>query len=386
MSRSHVYRPTLHGWAILLPVLLLCCISLGTLLSMSMTESGLDTEKAVRQVGYMLAGFAAMFLTLAVHYRRWGEWSYGMFAVLIGVLVLLVIARKVHIPFIPVVRGSARAIKLPFFSIQPAEVMKIVYVLALAYYLRYRKNYRTIGGLVGPFALTLLPTVLILLEPDLGMSVLLLPVLFAMLFVAGARKRHLLPIVFAGLIAVPVMYNFLKPYQKARIEVLLKQNDDDPAWRQGQGYQLFHAKTALGSGGWFGTAFSGPYTRHGFLPDRHNDFIFSIIGHQWGFAGVLVVLMCYVLIVVAGVEIATLTNDPFGRLLAVGLVVTIASQTLVNIGVTIGLMPTTGLTLPFVSFGGSSMLTNFIMIGLLLNIAQRRPILLARKPFQFEEG
>ena len=130
---------------------------------------------------------------------------------------------------------------------------------------------------------------------------------------------------------------------------------------------------------------AGPYLRHRILPDQHNDFIFSSIAHQWGMVGALVVLACYALIVLVGFEIATLTNDPFGRLLAVGLSVMLASQTLVNVGMTMGLTPTTGLNLPFVSSGGSSMLTNFAAVGLLINIAQRRPVVLAPKPFEFSE-
>lgn len=392
MIRTTRYVSTLHGWAVLLPVLTLCLISLVTLGAMGVNEGGRTMEIAMRQVGYILAGIGVMFLVLTIHYRRFGEYSYAMFGVLIGLLLLLVASKKLPIPFVEERRGSNRAFALGPINVQPSELMKFVYVLALAYYLRYRKNYRSLGGLVGPFALTLLPTLLILLQPDLGMSLLLLPVLFAMLFVAGAKKRHLLPIVLAGLASVPLFYMFaLKDYQKTRIQVLLKQDDNDPRWRQAEGYQLYHAKTALGSGEILGTASAdgfaeGPYVKHPFLPDRHNDFIFAIIGHQWGFVGVLAVIACYGLIVLAGIEIASLNDDPFGRLLAVGIVVTLASQALVNIGVTVGLIPTTGLTLPFVSFGGSSMLSNFAAVGLLINVAQRRPIILARKPFEFPEG
>lgn len=391
MIRTTRYVSTLHGWAVLLPVLTLCAIGLMTLGAMGVNEGGRTMEIAVRQVGYILGGIGVMFLVLTVHYRRLGEYSYALFGILIALLMVLIAAKVLPVPFVEERRGSHRAFALGPINVQPSELMKFVYVLALAYYLRYRKNYRSIGGLVGPFALTLLPTLLIVLQPDLGMSVLLLPVLFAMLFVAGAKKRHLLPIVLAGIACVPLLYTFaLKEYQRTRIQVLLRQDDNDPRWRQAEGYQLYHAKTALGSGRMLGTVTAdgltqGPYVKHPFLPDRHNDFIFSMIGHQWGFVGVLAVVACYGLIVLAGIEIAALSDDPFGRLLAVGIVVTLASQALVNIGVTVGLIPTTGLTLPFVSFGGSSMLSNFAAVGLLINVAQRRPVILARKPFEFPE-
>jgi len=391
MRRPGHLNPTLAGWAVLVPVLALCAVGIMSLLSLGSDQGQALGRLAVRQVAYVLAGLALVFLILTTHYQRIGDWSYLLFAVLVALLSILVLARFVPIPLIPKLRGACRWIVLPGFSVQPSEVMKVVYVLALAYYLRYRKNYRNLPGLVGPFALTLLPIVLILLEPDLGMSVLLLPVLFAMLFAAGAKKRHLVPIVMAGLAAVPLLYLFvLADYQKTRIHVVLRQNDDDPRWRMDEGYQLHHSKTALASGRILGTTFgdgwmAGPYLRHRILPDQHNDFIFSIIAHQWGMVGALVVLACYALIVLVGFEIATLTNDPFGRLLAVGLSVMLASQTLVNVGMTMGLTPTTGLNLPFVSSGGSSMLTNFAAVGLLINIAQRRPVVLAPKPFEFSE-
>jgi len=153
---------------------------------------------------------------------------------------------------------------------------------------------------------------------------------------------------------------------------------------------LQHSKIALGSGGLWGETFgegflAGPYVRYRFLPDRHNDFIFSLVGHQWGLAGCLVVLACYAWLVIAGAEIAARTKDPYGRLLAVGMAVMLAWQALVNIGMTMGLMPITGLTLPFVSFGGSSLLTSFLAAAILINVNQRRPIILAPKPFEFGE-
>lgn len=392
MIRARTLDPTVYGWAILAPVLVLCAISMFTLVSMGLGDNEPALAPTLRQAACVVAGLVVLLIVLRIHYQRVGEMSYALFVVTVGLLGLLVVARFVPMgPLIPKLRGSCRWLVLPGFSVQPSEVMKVVYVLALAYYLRFRRNYRTLGGLAGPFALTLLPTLLILLEPDLGMSVLLLPVLFAMLFIAGAKKRHLIPIVVAGMAAAPLLYVFvLTDYQKKRIQVVLRQNDDDPRWRQDEGYQLHHSKTALGSGRLLGTAaadglLAGPYLQYDFLPDRHNDFIFSMIGHQWGLVGALIVLACYALIVLAGMEIATLTNEPFGRLLAVGLVVTLASQTLVNVGMTMGLMPTTGLNLPFVSTGGSSMLTNFAAVGLLINVAQRRPITLAPKPFEFPE-
>ncbi|MCH7808829.1 MAG: FtsW/RodA/SpoVE family cell cycle protein [Planctomycetes bacterium] len=152
-------------------------------------------------------------------------------------------------------------------------------------------------------------------------------------------------------------------------------------------YQIefpIHSKNAIASGGLFGYGWGkGIYVTSGLLPDRHNDFVFSIIAHQWGLFACLLVLACFAAITMAGVAIASATSEPFARLLAVGLTALIATQALVNVGMTVGLMPITGMTLPFVSYGGSSLLTNFVAVALLISISKHRPYLLALKPFEF---
>jgi cell division protein FtsW (lipid II flippase) len=287
---------------------------------------------------------------------------------------------------------------------QPSELMKIAYVLALAAYLRYRKNYRRVGGLLFPVVLSVVPFGLILLEPDLGTALLLLPVLFSMLFMAGARVRHLVIIVLVGIAGAPVAWTQIRGYQRARVTAVLLQSDrlrkaviDEPdryrllaskrqaiEWAASSGYQLVHSKNAIGSGGVLGHGWGrGVYVRGSQLPDRHNDFIFAIIGHQWGLWGCLLVLVAYAAIVLAGLRIASATADPFGRLLAVGVVGLVATQVLINVGMTVGLAPIAGMTLPFVSYGGSSLLVNFVAVALLVSVSQNRPYLLATRPFEF---
>ncbi|HOW19481.1 MAG TPA: FtsW/RodA/SpoVE family cell cycle protein, partial [Phycisphaerae bacterium] len=312
-------------------------------------------------------------------------------------------------------------IRVAGFQIQPSELMKIGYLLALAWYLRFRRNYRTVGGLAGPFLLTLAPMVLIKMQPDLGMMLIMLPVLFVMLFVAGARGRHLALIALAALAALPLFWMKMEMYQRLRVTAVFLQSPvirewiaahpntwlrlgppevrrnpeearrwqlEAAEWDVRRGYQLVRSKVALGSGGVLGNGWGrGTFIEYDFLPDKHNDFIFAIIGHQFGLVGCILVLLCYAAIVVTGFDIATLTNDPFGKLLAVGITVLLATQVITNVAMTIGLGPITGLTLPFVSYGGSSMIASFVMVGLLINIAQRRPLLIAHEPFVFaEEG
>jgi len=310
----------------------------------------------------------------------------------------------VDLPFVPVKHGVRRWIQIgPLPQFQPSELCKIAYVLALAWYLRYYSNYRKFTGLIGPFILTLLPMALIVFEPDLGTVVLMMPILFAMLFVAGARSRHLLIIILLAIFASPLLWHFMEPYQRSRISsVLLQSNwirqktlkypmlcrilagnrNNIETWEKNDGYQLTHSKFAIASGGAGGTGFrKGPYVKYSFLPDRHNDFIFALIGHQWGFRGCAAVLLLYVIIVACGLEIAVANTEPFARLLAVGLVAMFAVEVIVNVSMAIGLMPITGLTLPFVSYGGSSLLVSFLGIGLLNNIGRYRPFTIAAKSF-----
>ena len=346
----------------------------------------------LRQALYLVTGVGLLFVVLVPSYRRIGQYAFRIYWLVIALLVLLLVGKYggrygFDLPFVDARRDVWRWIQLGPVSIQPSEFMKVGLVLALAYYLRYRKSYRTWCGLIPPFLLTLLPMVLILRQPDLGTLLMLLPVLFVMLFVAGARPRHLATIVVLGCATLPAFYFLgMKEYQQQRIEVLFKQNVADEAWHMGPGYQLRQSLIALGTGGLGGEGYGeGAFVRHNLLPEEHNDFIFAVIGNQWGLLGCVIVILAYVVIIICGLEVAMVTNDPFGRLLAVGVVVMIVVQALLNICMNLGLAPITGMTLPFVSAGGSSLWANFLALGLLVNVAQRRPMLIAHPPFEHED-
>jgi cell division protein FtsW (lipid II flippase) len=262
--------------------------------------------------------------------------------------------------------------------------------------------------LIGPFALTFLAMILILLEPDLGTVILMMPILFAMLFAAGAKGWHLLLIIGLAIVTSPILWMSMHDYQRMRISSLVLQNAKIRAmarhnptlakilvgrperlynWKEGGGYQLLQSKQAIASGGVTGYGFArGPYVQDDFffLPDKHNDFIFAVIAHQFGLIGCTGVILLYAMIIGAGMEIAWRNTDPFGRLVAVGITTMFAVQVFVNISMTLGLMPITGLTLPFVSYGGSSLMTSFMGIGLLNSIGRWRPFSVAKKPFEFK--
>jgi rod shape determining protein RodA len=360
-----------------------------------------------KQVVFVVVGFAGFLMINAVNYRRLGEASYWIFA---GVLVLLAaLLFSKYVVVLPFARPRAATYRWIWLSvgghtlpaIQPSEFCKITYVLALAWYLRYRSNYRNFKALVGPFALALLPMVLILPEPDLGTVLLLMPILFTMLFVAGAKVKHLLIIVLMALMVSPLLWYKMRPYQRIRISSLLLQNTwvremaaehpwlgnvlvgtqfSENKWKNDWGWHLIRSKYAVASGGTAGYGFRrGPFVKYDFLQERHNDFIFAVIAQQWGFVGCLGVLGLYVILIVCGLEIAANNTDPFGKLLAIGIVAVFVVEVIINVSMTVGLMPITGLTLPLVSYGGSSLVVSMLCVGLLNNIGRCRPFTVAPK-------
>lgn len=420
MFERELFNLTRLGWGLAVPVLFLSAVGLACIHATDRDpaprvaaagyggDTATDTDanwaarlyhvvgpQTARQLAFMLTGLLLLLLVLCVPYQKIGWYAYPIYGVAVFLLLLLAVDRALEslhlpgLPLVPVVRNTRRWIELGAFRVQPSEFMKLALVVALARYLRFRNSYREWRGLVPPFLLTIAPMLLILLQPDLGTLLMLLPVLFTMLFVAGARLRHLLLIVALGCATMPLFYLYgMHGYQRTRIEALFKQGTREEAWHQSDGYQLRQAKIALGTGGLTGTGYGeGIFVQYdGLLPEEQNDFIFAIIGHQWGLIGGVFVILAYGVIVLFGLEVATITNDPFGRLLAVGVIVMIVAQALLNICMNIGLAPITGMPLPFVSAGGSSLWTNFIGLGLLVNVAQRRPMLIADPPFEYTDS
>ena len=363
-----------------------------------------------KQVVFAVLGVFVFIMVNSINHRWWGTVSYWLLGLVLVLLALLLVSKFViTLPFAKPINDTYRWISftvagrtLP--SLQPSEFCKVAYIMALAWYLRYRSNYRNFKALIGPFALALLPMVLILPEPDLGTVMLMMPILFIMLFVAGAKARHLLIIILMAFLVSPLLWFCMTGYQRIRISSVLLQNEwlrgkaeQHPAlgnilvgtkfstkqWRNDWGFHLIRSKYAIASGGTnsgMGYGFRrGPFIKYGFLPERHNDFIFAVIAHQWGFWGCLGLLGLYVIIASCGLEIAVNNTDPFGKLLAVGIVAMFVVEVLINVGMTVGLMPITGLTLPLVSYGGSSLLVSMAAIGLLNNIGRSRPFSVAPK-------
>lgn len=348
------------------------------------TEPGL----AKRQLVFMLIGLLAGGMVALPHYERSRRFAYPLLLLVTMLLVFLLI------PGVPefLVRprnGARRWINLGSSSLQlqPSELAKIAFVIALAAYLRYRENYRRLLGLLVPFVLTFIPMGLILVEPDLGTAMLFLPTLFAMLVAAGARLKHLVLIAALGLGSAPLMYPLLQNHQKDRIQAVFSQWTGDVSRADDIAFQGDRALTLIGAGGLAGVGreHARDLIVHNALPEEHNDMIFAVICNRWGLLGGLMTLGLYLMFCIGGILTAGLCREPFGRLIAVGIVALLFAQMTINIGMTVGLTPITGMTLPFVSYGGSSLVANWLMAGLLLNIALRRPRMMTRDAFEFTE-
>ena len=380
------------NWPVLVAVLVLSSVGIVSIYFA-------DRPDGIKQLIFLGVSFVCMFLFQAVNYQKIGQWAWPFYAFSLLLILYTVVAQKVHgLPFVHETKGAWAWIDFGRFSLEPAELMKIAFVLVLAKYLRFRSNYRTMVGLLAPFTVALVPVALILKQPDLGMACLFVPTLFAMLFVAGARIKHLLLIAAMGVAVIPLLWFsgpkpdgpdlpvfrhlpvFVKAYQRQRVYAMLKH---DPKTMREEGFQTWRAATAFASGGVTGKG-PGVIPLGQSVPEAHNDMIFALVGEQFGFVGAAVVLGAYLVLFAAGIEIAAATREPFGRLIAIGVVCMLATQAFVNLMVMLRLIPVTGITLPFVSYGGSSLVSSFMAVGLLLNVGQNRPLVMARESFEFD--
>lgn len=266
--------------------------------------------------------------------------------------------------------GAQRWIQLGPITLQPSEFSKLIMIICLAALLSDRIGQLNTWRQVLPIGLFVgIPFLLVLKQPDLGTSLVFMAITFGMLFVARIRMGILRNVFLAGVVLAPIGWHFMKDYQKSRIAVFLNPNADP----FGAGYHIIQSKIAIGSGMLFGKGlFQGTQSQLNFLPENHTDFIFSVIGEELGFLGCLFVLFLYFILVYRGLMIAKECKDPFGMLLSTGVVAMWAFQILVNVGMTCGIMPVTGIPLPFMSYGVSALTTNMLGLGILLSVYMRQ--------------
>jgi rod shape determining protein RodA len=318
---------------------------------------------ALRQFMWFGIGVVFLFMTVRISYRKFLDAAYILYIVNVLLLVMVLIMGHVRL-------GAQRWFSIGGFAFQPSEFMKISFVLALSSYVAQKKGaMESLGSLIVPSFLLTIPFALVLLQPDLGTALLLVPVFFAILFVGGAKPKYLIRMILLGLACMPVFWHLLRDYQRQRLLVFINPNVDP----LGAGYTIIQSKIAVGSGGLIGKGWlNGTQNQLNFIPERHTDFIFSVVGEEWGFFGALALVLLYMLIINRAFNIGNLTSDRCGKCVATGLAVLLGMQVIINIGMTIGLMPVVGIPLPLVSYGGSSLIATLVAIGLLLNIGIRR--------------
>lgn len=309
------------------------------------------------------AGVAVLIATIDYrYYERYAWVAYGVGVVLL-VLVFLLGAE---------VRGSRRWIPFGSFSLQPSELMKVFFIVALAKHLHDdpRTEGRTLKDLIIPGLILAAPMALILAQPDLGTAMLLAAIFGTIMFLTHLKLRSFVTLVLGFVVSAPLTWRYLlKDYQRQRLTAFLDPENDI----LGTGWHAHQAKVAIGSGGLTGKGFLlGTQNQHRFLPDQHSDFPFSVWAEEHGFIGSLFLVLLYTTLILWGLKIASEAKDRFGAVVAVGVSGLIFWQSVINLGMVCGLLPVVGITLPLVSYGGSSVLTIMIGIGLLMNISMRR--------------
>lgn len=341
---------------------------------------------AMRHALYAAIGIIAGLLIALRDPRRIRHAAWLFLAVALALLLALVLPGMPEAIVRP--RNGVRAwIDLGPIDLQPTELAKIAWILVLADYLRFRDDHRTLSGLFRPALLTFIPIALIMLQPDLGSALLFVPTLIAILIAAGMKLKHLALVVTVGALALPASYPLLKPYQQQRIQGMISQLKGDASRNDDINFQSSTAITLIGAGQLHGNtdAQSRALVRFSKLPERHNDMILAVVINRFGLIGAIAVLALYILWVGGLLATAAITTDPFGRLVCVGFAAIVTTQALVNAGMVAGVLPIIGVTLPFISYGGSSMVSMWLMTGLVAAISFRRSEGLVRPTFEFSD-
>ncbi len=319
-----------------------------------------------RQIIWWVVSFAAMILLSKINYKIYGRTSAFILLASIALLALVLIPG-----FSQEVGGANRWLNLGFFSIQPSEIAKFALVVYFARVLekRYSRTFKATHVFFPGFLVLLLTTVLIFLEPDLSTAVVMWVIVFIVLFVGGVKLWHLLGIGLAGSILL-ASYMFLGQYRVERLFAFLDRSGEASATN----FQISQSLIALGSGNIIGLGLGNSVQKYSYLPEAHTDFIFAIIGEELGLIGTLLVIVLFLLFTFFGIRVCLRSRDYFGRNLAAGLTAMISIPAIINTGVVTGLLPVTGLTLPFISSGGSSLLISMSSVGVLLNISRQNMV------------
>jgi len=360
-------KKTKLDWALVTTVIIIITIGLVNIYSASSNNFEDAFSALIKQGIWVGFGLGIVFLQMFLDYRFFQRLSFIFYFLNLGALLL--------VPFMGVVRGGAkRWLDLGFMNFQPSETMKFATVLALAQFFHNREGVETMGyrRLFLPLLIVLVPFFLIVGQPDLGTSLhLLITGVFMILFI-GVRKRVILFSIVLMLASVPFAWKYaLKDYQKDRVLTFFNPMRDP----KGKSFNTIQAMIAVGSGQVSGKGFKkGTQTQLDFTPEKQTDFIFTVVAEEWGFLGACFLILAYLFLFFRCLMIAHEATEKFGALVCLGFVALLGSQVFINIGMVMGIVPVVGLPLPFLSYGGTSMLTCLVSIGMILNISYRKNI------------
>lgn len=352
-------------WLLLGLVLLICALGTVEIYSTTVTSRLADTHMHLKQIEWIVAGLMVMFVVSLINYQVLLDnvyWAYG--ASVAALAAVLAVGQRYL--------GAKRWIRVPGVGhFQPSEWVKLVLIIAVAkYFADLAREELTWPEIIKAGAIVLIPMALVLKQPDLGTALTYLPALLAGLLLAGISwKQATVIVVLGAALVVPVWHWGLKPYQKARLTSFMNPEED----ARGSGYQVQQSLIAVGSGGLWGKGVkAGTQTQGQFLPIPYTDFIFAAWSEEHGFVGALVMLLLYFLVLMRLIQNAQTAHDRGGAFLIMGVVAVITFQILVNVGMVVGWMPVTGIPLPLMSYGGSSVLFTFLALGMVMNVRMRR--------------
>jgi rod shape determining protein RodA len=351
-------------WPLLAIVLLIASIGILNLYSISSSGEASGIAFHLKQITWVLVGLVVMISVAFIEYRYYSDFAYPIHAVTLLLLVAVM-------AFGMITSGAQRWIRMGSLSFQPSEFVKISLIIVLAKFFQQppgREGF-TLKDLPIPFLLLIVPMGFILKQPDLGTAIILFLILLSVLLFVRIHWASLLILGLTGASVLPLLWSFLKEYQKKRIYTFFNPSLDP----LGSGYHIIQSKVAVGSGGIFGKGFmNGTQCKLGFLPEQQTDFIFSVLAEEWGFIGSLFVIALYLVLILWGLRIAVTAKDRFGAILSFGVVAMLFWHAFINIGMVLGMMPVVGIPLPLLSYGGSFMVSTLMGVGLLMNVSMRR--------------
>lgn len=357
-------------WLTLLIVILISIIGILTIFSATRQPSAGDAAQAsfyIKQMVWLAISILTLILFISFDYIWLARIAVPVYIMGLLLLLIVLIAGRTGM-------GAQRWISLGPLSFQPSEFFKLMFIIMISSYYSFSREPLGVAGLLRVFFFVVfIPFLLLFKQPDLGTAIVVLLIFISVSLAKGLHKKVVIMIVVIGIISLPflgnIMWTGLKDYQKNRLIAFIDPQAD-PA---GIGYHINQSKIAIGSGEFFGKGYlkgtQGPFR---FLPEKHTDFIFAVFAEEWGFVGSVFLLSLYLLLIMRGLDTASKAKDDFGRLLALGITFMFCIYFFVNIGMTLGIMPVVGIPLPFMSYGGTALLSNYISIGVLINIRTRR--------------